>query len=51
MAAWKPTTADRDRRDELLAEGFAELVQKPLDPIALCGIVRRHAQLDTSPLA
>ena len=40
-------TACRDRREELLAEGFAELVEKPLDPIRLCGIVRRHAQLDT----
>ena len=40
-------TAYRDRREELLAEGFAELVEKPLDPIALCEVVRRHAQLDT----
>ena len=40
-------TAYRDRREELLAEGFVELVEKPLDPIALCGIVRRHAQLAT----
>lgn len=38
-------TAYRDRREELLAEGFAELLEKPLDPIALCGVVRRHAQL------
>ncbi len=38
-------TAYRGRREELLGEGFAELVEKPLDPIALCGIVRRHAQL------
>ena len=35
-------TAYRDRR-----EGFADLVEKPLDPIALCGVVRRHAQLET----
>ncbi len=38
-------TAYRERREELLAEGFAELLEKPLDPIALCGVVRRHAQL------
>jgi CheY-like chemotaxis protein len=38
-------TAYRDRRQELLAEGFAELVEKPLDPIALCEVVRQHAQL------
>ena len=38
-------TAYQDRREELLAEGFAELVEKPLDPITLCGVVRRHAQL------
>ncbi len=37
-------TAHRDRREELLAEGFVELVEKPLDPIALCGLVRQHAQ-------
>jgi CheY-like chemotaxis protein len=36
-------TAYRGRREELLAEGFAELLEKPLDPIALCGVVRRHA--------
>jgi len=40
-------TAYRDRREQLLAEGFAELLEKPLDPIALCRVVRRHAQLDT----
>lgn len=40
-------TAYRDRRDELLAEGFAELLEKPLDPIELCGVVRRHVQLQT----
>jgi CheY-like chemotaxis protein len=38
-------TAYRDRREELLAEGFAELLEKPLDPITLCGVVRRHVQL------
>jgi CheY-like chemotaxis protein len=38
-------TAHRGRRKELLAEGFAELVEKPLDPIALCSTIRRHAQL------
>jgi CheY-like chemotaxis protein len=38
-------TAYRDRREELLAEGFAELLEKPLDPITLCGVVRRHAKL------
>ncbi len=40
-------TARRGRREELLAEGFAELVEKPLDPIALCDTIRRHAQLQT----
>jgi CheY-like chemotaxis protein len=40
-------TAYRGRREELLAEGFAELLEKPLDPIALCGVVRRHARLQT----
>ena len=38
-------TAYQGRREELLAEGFAELLEKPLDPITLCGVVRRHAQL------
>jgi CheY-like chemotaxis protein len=38
-------TAYRGRRQELLAEGFAELLEKPKDPLTLCGIVRRHAQL------
>jgi CheY-like chemotaxis protein len=37
-------TAQGHRRRELLAEGFVDLVEKPLDPIALCGVVRRHAQ-------
>lgn len=40
-------TAYRDRREELLAEGFAEIVEKSPDPIRLCGVVRRHAQVDT----
>jgi CheY-like chemotaxis protein len=40
-------TAYQDRRKELLAEGFADLVEKPLDPIKLCGVVRRHAHLQT----
>jgi CheY-like chemotaxis protein len=35
-------TAYRDRRPELLAEGFDDLVEKPLDPITLCGVVKRH---------
>jgi len=38
-------TAYPDRREELLAEGFAELLEKPLDPMTLCGVVRRHVQL------
>ena len=37
-------TAYQDRREELLAEGFVELLEKPLDPMMLCGVVRRHAQ-------
>jgi CheY-like chemotaxis protein len=40
-------TAHHGRREELLAEGFAALVEKPLDPIALCGVVRKHAQVQT----
>ena len=40
-------TAYQDRREELLAEGFVELIEKPLDPLALCEVVRRHAQLQT----
>jgi CheY-like chemotaxis protein len=38
-------TAYQGRREDLLAEGFAELLEKPLDPITLCGTVRRHARL------
>jgi CheY-like chemotaxis protein len=37
-------TAHRYRGDELLAEGFAELVEKPFDPITLCRVVLRHSQ-------
>ena len=37
-------TAYQGRREELLAEGFVELLEKPLDPMTLCGVVRRHAQ-------
>ena len=40
-------TAYRGCREELLAEGFVELVEKPLDPIALCGTIRRHVSLQT----
>ena len=40
-------TAYTGRREELLAEGFAELLEKPLDPVTLCGVVRRHARLPT----
>ena len=37
-------TAHLYRADQLLAEGFAELVEKPFDPVALCRVVLRHAQ-------
>lgn len=40
-------TAYRGRREELLAEESVELVEKPLDPIALCGTIRRHVSLQT----
>jgi CheY-like chemotaxis protein len=40
-------TAYRARRDEILAEGFVELIEKPFNPLALCGVVRRHAQVQT----
>jgi len=36
-------TAYQGRRDELLQEGFIEVFEKPFDPMALCGAVRRHA--------
>jgi len=39
-------TAYSGRREDLLAEGFVELLQKPFDPRALCKVVRRHAQLE-----
>jgi len=39
-------TAHPFRRHELLAEGFVELVEKPLDPIALCGVIRRYVRVD-----
>jgi CheY-like chemotaxis protein len=37
-------TAYQGRREELLAEGFVELLEKPLDPMMLCGVVRQYAQ-------
>jgi CheY-like chemotaxis protein len=40
-------TAYRNRREELLVEGFADLVEKPLDPIELCGVIHRHARRQT----
>jgi len=46
-ARWRPpaiaVTAYHGRREELLAEGFVELVEKPLDPRTLCGVVREYA--------
>ena len=39
-------TAHPFRREELLAEGFVELVEKPLDPIARCRAIRRHVRAD-----
>ncbi len=36
-------TAHRGRGTELLAEGFVELVEKPLDSIVICKVIRRHA--------
>jgi CheY-like chemotaxis protein len=38
-------TAYQGRRERLLAEGFEELLEKPLDPRTLCSVVRRHAQI------
>ena len=38
-------TAYRGRREELLAHGFSELVEKPLDPMTLCHVVRQHARV------
>jgi CheY-like chemotaxis protein len=40
-------TAYRGRREELLAEGFVKLVEKPLDPARLCATVRRYARTPT----
>jgi CheY-like chemotaxis protein len=37
-------TAFHGRRQELLAAGFVEVVEKPLDPRILCGSIVRHAQ-------
>jgi CheY-like chemotaxis protein len=37
-------SAYRGRREELLAEGFVELVEKPLDPAGLCATIRRYAR-------
>jgi CheY-like chemotaxis protein len=39
-------TAYRGRREELLSKGFADLLEKPLDPLALCSLIRRHAKLE-----
>ncbi len=40
-------TAHRGRREELVAGGFDELLEKPFDSMALCGVIRRHAQMQT----
>ncbi len=40
-------TAYQGRRDELLAEGFVEFIQKPLDPRTLCGVVRQYAAFES----
>jgi CheY-like chemotaxis protein len=40
-------TAYSGRREELLAEGFDELLEKPFDPRTLCKVVRQHALLET----
>jgi DNA-binding response OmpR family regulator len=37
-------TAHRGRREELRGEGFAEVVEKPVNPIELCGVIGRHAR-------
>jgi CheY-like chemotaxis protein len=36
-------TAYQGRREELLAEGFVELLEKPVDPRTLCSVVRQRA--------
>ncbi len=38
-------TAHHGLREQLLSEGFVELVEKPLDPIALCGTIRRDVNI------
>lgn len=38
-------TAYGGRREELLAHGFVDLVEKPLDPMTLCKVVRQHVRL------
>ena len=40
-------TAYMWRREELLAEGFVALLEKPLDPRTLCGVVRQHAAFES----
>ena len=44
-------TAARGRSAELLAEGFVEVLQKPLDPIELCRSIRRHLPRFVSEVA
>jgi len=39
-------TAYTGRREQLLAEGFEDILEKPIDPKTLCGVVRRHAALE-----
>jgi CheY-like chemotaxis protein len=40
-------TAYTGRREELLTEGFEDILPKPIDPKALCGVVRRHAAFES----
>lgn len=40
-------TAYTGRREELLAEGFVALLEKPLDPRTLCGVIRQHAAFES----
>jgi len=44
-------TAARGRRAELLAEGFLEVMEKPLDPIELCRAIRRNLPKQVSEAA
>lgn len=44
-------TGARGRRAELLAEGFVEVMEKPLDPIELCRSIRRHLPNQVSEAA